>query len=66
MSTLKFVEELIELLESQLGVHGLSFIFFIQQVHLEVDKALTIALNHRISGSNYKKSVNQEVAYLQT
>ena len=55
MGALKLMEKLIELFKGQLCVDGLSFIFLVQQIHLEVDETLTVALDVRISSCNYTK-----------
>jgi hypothetical protein len=43
---LKLMEELVELLQSQLCIHGLFFILLIQKFQFDVDKALSVVLNH--------------------
>jgi hypothetical protein len=42
------MEELVELFECELGIHGFSLIFLIQQVHLQVYETFSILLNQRI------------------
>ena len=49
MCALQLVEELVELLQRQLGVDGLALIAFIQQVHFQVDEALPVVLDHGVS-----------------
>ena len=44
--TLQFMEELVKLFQGQLSVYGLPLILFIQQIHLQMNKAFTIALYH--------------------
>jgi hypothetical protein len=40
------MEELVKLFQGQLSVYGLPLILFIQQIHLQMNKAFTIALYH--------------------
>ena len=46
------MEELIELFQTQFGIDSLSFIFLIEQIHLKLNKALSIALDQGISSGN--------------
>lgn len=57
MCALKFVEELVELLQCQFSVDGLALIAFIQQVHFQVDEALPVVLDHGISRGDGKLKV---------
>ena len=42
------MEELIELLEGKLGVHGLTLVFFIKQVHLQVNETFPVLLDQGV------------------
>lgn len=52
VGTLELVEELVELLQGELGVHSLTLVALIQQVHLQVDEALPVLLDVRVCGGD--------------
>ena len=52
VGALKLMEKLIELFKGKLCVYSLSFVFLVQQIHLEVNETLTVALDVRISSCN--------------
>jgi hypothetical protein len=52
VGTLELVEELVELLQGELGVHGLTLVALIQQVHLQVDEALPVLLDVGVCGGD--------------
>ena len=54
MGTLKLMEELVELLQGELGVHGLTLVALIKQVHLQVDEALPVLLDEGVGGGDGK------------
>ena len=46
--SLELMEELIELVQAQLHVYALSLILLVKEVHLEINDALAVRLNHTI------------------
>ena len=42
------MEELVELLEGELGVYGLTLVFLIKQVHLQVNETFTVLLDQGV------------------
>lgn len=54
VSTLQFMEELIELLKGQLSIHCFPLVFLIEEIHLQMNETFTVALYHGISSRDYK------------
>ena len=57
MGTLELVEKLIKLLQGKLCIDGFFFVFLVQELHLQVNEALTVVLDHAISCCDYRKKV---------
>ena len=54
MSTLKFMEKLIELFKSELGVDSLAFVTFVEHLHLDMNEALSVVLDHGVCCRYYR------------
>ena len=50
MSALQLMVQLVELVQAQLGVDRFLLVSLVQKLHLEENRALTVRLNHAISG----------------
>ena len=56
MGALEFVEELVELFESEFGVDGLAFVALAEDLHLHVDEALAVVLDHAVRRRYYTRT----------